>query len=52
MSRTTGDRIAVQPSNTIYTALVAIALACVLIGCIIVFVRAATVFPPEMGLFK
>jgi hypothetical protein len=52
MTRTAGDRIEVKPSNTIYTALVAIALAVVIVGVVVVFMRAATVFPADMGLLK
>jgi hypothetical protein len=52
MSRTAGDRIEIKPSNTIYTALVAVALVAVVIGIVVVFMRAATVFPPDMGLLK
>jgi hypothetical protein len=50
MSRAaTGDTVVVKPTNNIYTALVGAALVAQIVGLVIIFLRAQTLF--EKGLF-
>lgn len=48
MSRIGQETIAIKPQNDIYTALLAVALVTLIIGLIILFVRAATLFPEPL----
>lgn len=48
MSRPGPEPIAIKPQNDVYTALLAVALVAVLIGLIIMFVRAASLFPEPL----
>jgi hypothetical protein len=47
MSRSSPEPIAIKPQNDVYTGLLAVTLVAVIIGLIILFVRAATLFPGE-----
>jgi hypothetical protein len=48
MSRAgTGETIVVQPANNVYTALVIVATLIVLVGLIVLFLRAQELFPPD-----
>jgi hypothetical protein len=50
MSRAiTGDTITVKPTNNIYTALAGVALVIVILGLVVVYLRANTLF--DGGLF-
>jgi len=50
MSRAiTGDTITVKPTNNIYTALAGVALVIVILGLVVVYLRASTLF--DGGLF-
>ncbi|MFN4241784.1 MAG: hypothetical protein ACK4PI_00950 [Tepidisphaerales bacterium] len=48
MSRIGQETIAIKPQNDIYTALLAVALVTLIIGLIILFVRAASLFPEPL----
>jgi len=45
----TGDLVTVAPTNNIYTALLGLASVAVLIGCIVIFLRAKTLGIPLFG---
>ena len=51
MSRSTGEPILTAPQNDVFTGLLAVALVVLLVGLIILFVRAHTLFPdsPLLG---
>lgn len=46
-SATGGDTVVVKPSNNVYTVLAGIGALVVILGVVVVFMRANTVFPPK-----
>jgi hypothetical protein len=48
MARAAGDTVVVRPGNNIYTVLVVVATLVVILGLVVVFIRANTLF--ENGL--
>lgn len=48
MSRPTAEPMAIKPQNDVYTALLAVSLVTLIIGLIILFVRASSLFPDPL----